>query len=719
MYCGTMRGQAARCRRDVTFDPDLGAGVSELVELISQGDLARARERANELIERYPQQAELWRLLGISCLQLGAYDDAQAALANAVELAPHSVEIWCNLASVHTARGRFDDAERALHRALKLEPNHAAALNNLGSLLDARGDYLAAAECFARAIAQRPDYARAWLNQAGALLTLRRLDRAESSARRAIQLAPRWADAHFVLGNVLAEAGKTPQAAAAYRDAVRDAPADARYHYQLALALEDQGDFTQALRTYERTLELKPDFWPALSQLVFLKRRLCDWHQLAPLSQRLLGGVDNGATGITPFSLLVEESTPSQQLACARHFADLKQAQIAPLRDRLAPTLYARASGPIRVGFISSGFVEHPTALLVVELIERLRHSALQTIGFATTADDHGPLRSRLARAFREFHDISAQPLQTMLRAVRDARVDILVDLDGYCEDSHPELFALRAAPLQVNWLAYPGSLGAPWYDYLIADHQLIPDEQRPHYCEKIAWLPRCYQPADTSRAVAAPPERTALGLPAAGIVFASFNNSWKFTLRSFARWVKILKAVPDSVLWLLTGPPGGAADDSLRHAARSAGIEPHRLVFAARVRHAEHLARYRHADLFLDTNPYNAHTTASDALWAGCPVLTQPGATFASRVAASLNHHMGLDEMNVGSDQAYVQLAVRLAQDPAGLSRLRARVEAARRTSGLFDMAGYAHDFAVALTTMFKRHEAGYDAEDFEVLTR
>jgi predicted O-linked N-acetylglucosamine transferase (SPINDLY family) len=701
----------------VNFDPALGTGVSELVDLISQGDLARARLRANELLERYPQQAELWRLLGISCLQQGAYDDAQTALANAVELAPHSVEIWCNLASVHTARGRLDDAERALHRALKLDPNHAAALNNLGSLLDARGDYLAAAECFARAIAQRPDYARAWLNQAGALLTLRRLERAESSVRRAIQLAPHWADAHFVLGNILTEAGKTLQATAAYRDAVRDAPSDARYHYQLALTLEDQGDFAQAQRAYERALALKADFWPALSQLVFLKRRVCHWNQLAPLSQRLLAGVEAGATGITPFSLLVEESTPAQQLACARRFAELKQAQVAPLSDRLAAGQHARASGPIRVGFISSGFVEHPTALLIVELIERLRRSPLQTIGFATSADDHGALRARLARAFREFHDISAQPLQTMLRAVRDARVDILIDLDGYCQDSRPELFALRAAPLQVNWLAYPGSLGAPWYDYLIADHQVIPDEQRRHYSEKIAWLPRCYQPSDTSRIVPAAPSRTALGLPPHGCVFASFNNSWKFTLRSFARWMKILKAVPDSVLWLLTGPAGSMADDHLRQAATAAGVSPDRLVFAARVRHGEHLARYHHADLFLDTNPYNAHTTASDALWAGCPVLTLPGATFASRVAASLNHHLGFDEMNAGSDQAYIELAVRLAQDRAGLSALRARVEAARNTSGLFDMVGYARDFEMALTTMFKRQEGGYDAEDFEVI--
>jgi len=700
----------------VNFDPALGTGVSELVDLISRGELVRSNARARELLERYPEQAELWRLLGICCLQQGQYDLAHDALSKAVELAPHSVEIWCNLASVQTARNALDDAERALHRALKLDPNHPAALNNLGSLLDARGDYLAAAECFAHAIAQRPDYARAWLNQAGALLTLGRIDRAETSVRRAIQLAPEWPDAYFLLGNVLSRSGRIEAAAEAYRDAVHHGPRDARYHYQLALTLEQLRAFAQAQTHYESALLIDPGFWPALSQLAFLKRRLCDWHQLSSLSQQLLRGVDQGATGITPFSLLVEDSTPAQQLACASRFAELKQAQVALVAQRFAPAPQARARGPIRVGFVSSGFGEHPTALLIVELIERLRRSDLHTIGFATTPDDRGPLRARLGRAFREMHDLSAQPLQGMLRLVRDARVDVLLDLDGYCENSHPELFALRAAPLQVNWLAYPGTLGAPWYDYLIADHELIPASQRAAYQEKIAWLPRCYQPTDTTRVVAAAPARAALGLPPEAIVFASFNNSWKFTLRSFARWVKILKAVPGSVLWLLTGPEGSNADDHLRHAAVAAGIDPQRLVFAARVRPGEHLARFRHADLFLDTSPYSAHTTASDALWAGCPVLTAPGATFASRVAASLNHFHGFDELNAASDAVYVETAIGLAQDPSRLHALRERLGEARKSSGLFDMGAYTRDFEALLTAMFKRHEAGYDAEDFEV---
>jgi len=368
------------------------------------------------------------------------------------------------------------------------------------------------------------------------------------------------------------------------------------------------------------------------------------------------------------------------------------------------------------VGFLSAGFCEHPTALLITELIERLRSSALRTFGYATTANDGGPLRKRLSAAFHEFHDLAATPLDNLFRKLREDRLDILIDLDGYCEGSHPELFALRPAPLQVNWLGYPGTLGAAWCDYLIADKFLIPAEQRAHYSEKIATLRGCYQPSDTTRVVGEAPSRGELGLPDSDVVFACFNHSWKYTLRSFARWMKILKGAPRSVLWLLAGPPGSSADEHLRRAARAAGVDPARLVFALRVPHAEHLARYRRADLFLDTNPYNAHTTASDALWAGCPVLTQPGVTFASRVAGSLNHHLGLDDLNAATDQAYIDIALHYAHDLPALRTLRMRVEEAHSSGGVFDMNAYTRDFEMALTTMFHRFERGLQADDFQV---
>jgi predicted O-linked N-acetylglucosamine transferase (SPINDLY family) len=699
----------------VKADPVLAAGVAELVDLLAAGQLPRATVRAAELLLRYPQDAELWRLRAICSLQAGDLDTAESELTRAHRLAPDSVEVLCNLASVQRARGRSEDAERLLREALRVQPGHAAAWNNLGSLLDARGDTSAAADCFARAVAAQPDYAAAWLNRAGTLLTLRDLAAAEQCARRALQLAPQWSEALFLLGNILREGRQLATAEAAYRQALQHAPPNPRFEYQHALVLDELGDYAQALQAYQRAAQLDPGFWPALSQWVYLKRRMCDWDGLGPLAQRLGEGVARGAAGITPFSFLAEASTPALQLDCAREFARLKRAEVAPLAQRLAFAAPPRRAGPIRVGFVSSGFGEHPTSLLIVELIERLRASSLQTLAFATTADDGGPLRARLRRAFHRFDDLSGLAVQSMLSTIREAEVDILIDLDGYCQDSHPELFALRAAPLQVNWLAYPGSLGAGWYDYLIADHYLIPPQQRSHYAEKIAWLPHCYQPTDTTRVVPAAGARADHGLAADQFVFASFNNSWKFTPQSFARWMQILAAVPASVLWLLSGPTGSGVEERLRRAASTAGIDPVRLVFAARVGHADHLARQRHADLFLDTNPYNAHTTASDALWAGCPLLTRPGDTFSSRVAGSINHALGLDLMNAPSDAAYVDTAVRLARDPGALRDLRRRVESARRQQPMFDMARYARDFAALLTAMFKRREAGYDAIDLE----
>ncbi len=399
----------------MTFDPTLSHGLTELIELLSQGELGGARTRAQDLLQQYPEQAELWRLAGICALQQGAYTQARESFDHALKLAPRSVENWCNLASLHTAQGNMSEAERALRHALTLAPRHAAALNNLGSLLDARGDYHGAAECFARAISQKPDYARAWLNQAASLLATGNLVRAETSARRAIQLAPQWADTYFVLGNVL-DSGHKPGALEAWQEAVHLAADNPQYQYQLGLGLAAAGRFAAAVRAFSACLALAPGHPPALSQLAFLHRRLCDWRALPPLSRRLLAAVDAGASGVTPFSMLVEDTTPAQQLACASAFAAQRSAAVEPLLSHFPAQRPGRHDGPLRVGFISAGFGRHPTALLIVDLIERLRAQPLRTFGYATTPDDGSSLRKRLATAFGEFRDLSALPLEGMPR---------------------------------------------------------------------------------------------------------------------------------------------------------------------------------------------------------------------------------------------------------------------------------------------------------------
>jgi predicted O-linked N-acetylglucosamine transferase (SPINDLY family) len=295
---------------------------------------------------------------------------------------------------------------------------------------------------------------------------------------------------------------------------------------------------------------------------------------------------------------------------------------------------------------------------------------------------------------------------------IRAAGIEILIDLDGYSRASKPAVFAYRPAPVQVSWLGFPGTTGATFMDYVIADRFVLPPSLREHFSERVVYLPRCYQPTDPTRVVDAPPSREACGFPAgSSVVYACLNASFKINPRSFVRMLRVVAAVPDSVLWLMTGP--GRATERLRESARLAGIDPARLVFAEMLPHSRYLSRYRHADLFLDTEHYNAHTTASDALWAGCPVLTRPGDTFATRVAGSLNHHLGMDELNAGSDEEFVAQAIRYGIDPAYRAALRERLNMQRSLSGLFDVVGYAGDFAELLLRLSAHYRAGGTPSD------
>jgi predicted O-linked N-acetylglucosamine transferase (SPINDLY family) len=525
---------------------------------------------------------------------------------------------------------------------------------------------------------------------------------AESHVRQGLSVNPDSADGWYVLGYLFERQGRLSDAVQPYLKSMKLSPRPHTAH-NLALVLDQLGDWQGGARMMEHAVRLDPNLYEGLSQLVYTKRKFCEWDELPELSARVIAAVDAGTEGIGPFALLAETVTPEQQLHCARTFAR-QLARDGTQQDVPPPSITAtatQAEGHLRVGFVSSGFNGHATGLLMVELIERLRASNLTTIAFATTPDDRSEWRRRLIRAFAEFHEVSGQSPSAIAQKIRAAHIDILIDVDGYCMGSMPRIFALQPAPIQVNWLAYPGSLGAPWYDYLIADDYVIPAAQRVHYDEKIAYLPRCYQPTDSGRVVGDPPSREALRLPVQGFVYCCFNANWKISPQSFTLWMRILHAVPGSVLWLLDERPGNAVIERLHSAARQAGIDPQRLVFAPKTNHTDYLARYRHADLFLDTNPYNAHTTASDALYAGCLVLTRPGDTFASRVAGSLNRQLGLDELNVADDATYVAQAIELAQQPARLDSLRARLRDPATRAKLFDMQAYADDFAVLLTRM------------------
>ncbi|CAM4420827.1 tetratricopeptide repeat protein [Stenotrophomonas indicatrix] len=555
-----------------------------------------------------------------------------------------------------------------------------------------------------QAITRQPGDFVAWVMLADLELEAGDIAAGEQAARRALQLRPNHPEALARLGRVAWMAGAHADAATLLGQASALAPEHPGIALWLGHALEDANDAEGASAAYRRAHALMPDEPYIAAQRLAWQRRLCDWQDVDALADQVRGALVSGQGVVEPFAFLSEDASAAEQLACARARAAAVAASVRPL-----PPAKLRERGPLRVGLLSNGFGAHPTGLLTVALLEQMsRDPALQLHLFALNADDGSRIRQRLQAATR-LHDVVGLRHADTAARIRAQGVDLLLDLRGWGGGGTPEVLAMRPAPLQLNWLAYPGTSGASWLDAVIADDFALPSSLEPHYSERVLRLPRAFQPSDNTRVLEPAPDRAACGLPAQGTVFCCFNNSYKLNPRSMGRAFAVLQAVPGSVLWLLSGP--GQADARLRSAAKAAGLDPARLVFMAKLPHPQYLARYQLADLFLDTNPYNAHTTASDALWAGCPVLTCPGATFAARVAGSLNHHLGLEHMNVADDAAFVATASALGNDPAALAALRAELAQARERSGLFDMTAFARDLSSLLQQLAR--EQGWQGLD------
>jgi len=546
-----------------------------------------------------------------------------------------------------------------------------------------------------RALERNPGDGFAWI-----LLAEHELDRGdavagEAASRRALALRPGHPEALARLGRAQWMLGRREDAVASLRAAAVNAPQHPGIAVWLAHALEDVGEAEAAADAYARAYALAPQEPQIAAYLLAWRRKLCDWRDLDALAAQVRAAVNAGTASVEPFAFLSEDASAAEQLRCARLRAGVLAAQI-----RQMPPAPARTHDRLRAGFLSNGFGAHPTGLLTAAMFEQLRElDAFDVHLFALNPDDRSPIRARLQAAAHALHDVAQQPHARVAQRIRDASVDVLFDLRGWGGGGTPEVLAMRPANVQVNWLAYPGTSGAPWMDFVLADAFVLPEAIERDYSERVVRMPRCFQPSDTTRAIPPPPSRAECGLPDDAVVFCCFNNSYKLNPRSMARAFAILRDVPGSVLWLLSGP--GDADTRLRAAAQASGVDPQRLVFMPKQPHAAYMARLQHADLFLDTEPYNAHTTASDALWAGCPVLTRPGDTFAARVAGSLNHHLGMGDMNVGTDDAFIARAVVLGRDPSKLRELRDELARRRRDGGLFDIAGFARDFTDAVQRM------------------
>jgi len=667
-----------------TYDRALGCNPASVDLLCNRARALRALARRTDAlssVERAlrvaPDAAPAWYLRGELLLELQRSEEALGSLDRSLALDPAQAEAHRKRAVALFSLKRYEEAVSSLDRALRLQPNDAVALNQRGAvLLGLQRTREALSDCD-RAVQLKPGYAEALANRGTSWYRLRYLEQALIDYDQALASNPRLLEALYCRANVL-------------QDLLR---------------------FEEAACAFDRLVEAKPDYPYAIGYAFHMHLFCCDWGNYATRRQAVVEAVSAAARADIPFQFLAVSTSPAQQLQCARTFiADRYPAVTGKL-----PSPARARHDRIRLAYLSADYGEHATANLIAGLFEAHDRERFEVSAMAFGFQPQTPMRSRLERSFERFVDVRNQNDLAVAKILQELEIDIAVDLKGITGEARPGVLAYHAAPIQVGYLGYPGTMGAPYIDYLIADECVIPPEDREHYAESVVYLPECYQVNDARRVIASgTPGRAEVGLPADRFVFCCFNSCYKITPEIFDIWMRLLTRVSGSVLWLLEANP--TAKRNLEREAAERGVDPRRLVFAPVKPHAEYLAQHRLADLFLDTLPINAHTTASDALWAGLPVLTCRGSAFAGRVAASLLRTVGLPEMITENLAEYAALALELATQPERLAGIRARLERNRLTSPLFDTGRFCRHIEAAYLEMWQRWQRGERPAGFAV---
>jgi protein O-GlcNAc transferase len=594
-------------------------------------------------------------------------------------------------------RGAVDQAAARYADVLRADPANADALYYLALISCQRGRFEEGAELARKSLASDPKQARSHVILGRALHALGLHADALASFDRAIALAPELAPAHANRADVLSKIGRNAEALVSYDRALALAPDSVADWMNRGAALIALNRHDEALASFDRGYALDPNFAQAddfRAPRLLSKLRICDWTNLAAETAQLLAMVRAEKPLSLPYAIVAIPSSPAEQLQCARRYVQ-EQPAYPPLwqgenysHDRL------------RVAYLSADFNEHPTAYLTAGLFEQHDKSRFEITALSFGENDNSPPRRRLEAAFEHFIDVRDNSDQEIAALMRRAEIDIAVDLMGFTKDNRLDVLARRAAPIQVSYLGYPGTTGAFYMDYILADATVIPEDHDAFYTERVVRLPGTYQINDNRRTTSQhTPTRGECGLPQNAFVFCCFNNPQKITPEIFDIWMRLLQATEGSVLWLIAGNANAAAN--LRLEAEKCGVAPERLIFAPKASVADHLARHRLADLCLDTLPYNAHTTASDALWAGLPVLTCIGETFAGRVAASLLKAIGLDTLITRTLAEYEAMALRLARDGTYLATLKDTLIRNRDGSPLFDTQRATRHIESAYQTM------------------
>jgi predicted O-linked N-acetylglucosamine transferase (SPINDLY family) len=676
------------------------AAFRAALELRRRGEAERADALCVQLLETDPRHASAYHLRGLMALERGALMRGIELIERALAIDPHQALARSNLGNALLSAGDSTRALAHLDEAVRLKPDFAGAHFNRGIAQNSLGRLHEALASYDAALHWDPSHAQAMNNRGIVLRALGRLDEAVSAFQRACGMGTGFAAAQTNLANVLLMQDRAADALTCFDRALGLAPGDCAALHGRGTALLALHRWDEAARDFAAVLKLEPLHHSALSMLFHLRMDCCDWHDHDDLSLRLRDSMRRSRQFVTPLSLLMLDD-PELGLACARQFVAERPPQAAAVRS--PPAAERRSTGKLRVAYVSADFCDHPVAHLLVGVLERHDRERFEVIGVLLRPRGAGRFEQRVLEAFDRCIDAVGMSDAEVAARLRAEGVDIAVDLMGFTEGMRPGIFAHRAAPVQVNYLGYAGTSGAPYMDYVVADAVAVPPDQECWFSERVWRLPHCYLPTDDHRSVGPSPTRTAAGLPARGFVFCAFTKAHKIVPSMFHLWMRLLRGSAGSVLWLRDMGRGSAAH--LIDTAQRCGVDGARLIFAPRVADtALHLGRLALADLYLDTLPYNAHSTACDALWAGVPVVTVAGKSFASRVAASVVAAAGLSELVTDSLESYERCAQTLVEQPGRLAALRARVARAREESPLFDTARYTRDLEAAFRRMHEK---------------
>jgi predicted O-linked N-acetylglucosamine transferase (SPINDLY family) len=685
------------------------------IEHHRNGAFPQAEPLYQRFIASQPRHADALHLLGLLYHQTGRAPEAIKTITDALHIQPGNPDYLNNLGLALSANGQQEEAIQAYQRGLQAAPRDTDLQTNIANTLAALSRYEEAAGYYRRVLHANPydqemrlalvDALRHYGNQchhAG------KFQAAEACFQETIQLVTQEASLYYNLGNAQRALGKLSEAEANYRNALRLQPRDADAHNNLGNVLREQGKLTEAIAQYEMALSINPALFHAKVHLVHQKQHICDWEGLEHGVQEIRQWLrDAPEAQISPFAFLaMPHTTPDEQLTCANHWLNNRYGALHVKQQTHAFLHKKHLKSRLRIGYLSGDFRLHPLAALITDTIELHHRDQIECFAYSYARDDNTPERKRLALAFDHFIDISSMSLEEAAQRIHADGIDILVDLTGFTQSSRTGIVALKPAPISVSWLGFPGTMGkfsdAPLFDYLLTDGYITPASAQPSYAEQLKPL-QCYQPNDRKRPIAKAPLRADYGLPEDAFVFCCFNQTFKILPDTFTVWMNILKAVPDSVLWLLECNP--QAKTNLQKAAELRGVNASRLYFAPRIPMAGHLARHDLADLFLDTAPYNAHTTASDALWMCLPLLTYAGETFASRVAGSLLHAVNLPELVTTSLKDYESLAIELAGNPQRMEALRNQLRQSSDQLILFNTPAFVQALEQAYHEMWQAY--------------